>query len=353
MTLTPLTEFHLAPLLILLGVLAVTLAVRGYRRAGVVAKVARGSIVLLGVVLLVTGGGLTWYAYRPRPSPSPPQDLVTGVSYERRVRHGTEPAIIHIVRVNLKHHGLRFEVTRPIGEGPQTQARTATEFLEETGLDVALNGGWFIPCGFRSVLDYVPSSGDPVTPLGLTGTDGQLYQTTHDPREVTLYLGPGSHAAIGEPPETFACAVSGLGNVVRDGRPASPVVAPDRGAYPRAALGLDAESATLILVAVDGKQPPNSLGLSLDDLAALMIELGVRDAIRLDEGGSVTLAARDRHGRPRLLNTPIHTRIPGRQRPIATHLGVATEPLNERPEDRNNAHPVSTPPFGSMSHEAQ
>nr|WP_324250422.1 phosphodiester glycosidase family protein [Xanthomonas vesicatoria] len=43
--------------------------------------------------------------------------------------------------------------------------------------------------------------------------------------------------------------------------------------------------------------------------------------INLDGGGSSTLAARV-DGRVRTLNRPIHTGIPGRERPVANQLGV-------------------------------
>jgi hypothetical protein len=44
-----------------------------------------------------------------------------------------------------------------------------------------------------------------------------------------------------------------------------------------------------LLVVVDGRQPAISVGMSLDELARLMIELGAIDAINLDGGGSSTM----------------------------------------------------------------
>ncbi len=49
---------------------------------------------------------------------------------------------------------------------------------------------------------------------------------------------------------------------------------------------------------------------------------GAHDAIELDGGGSATLAGRDAQERPCLLSRPVHTKIPGRQRPVANHLGL-------------------------------
>ncbi len=55
----------------------------------------------------------------------------------------------------------------------------------------------------------------------------------------------------------------------------------------------------LIAVACDGRRSRVDEGLSLPELAAVLIELGVESAINLDGGGSTTLVHR-RH----LLNRP-------------------------------------------------
>jgi hypothetical protein len=68
------------------------------------------------------------------------------------------------------------------------------------------------------------------------------------------------------------------------------------GRYPRAALGIDDED--LIAVVCDGRADDEA-GLSMTELAAAMIDLGARDAINLDGGGSASLVI----GR-RLVNTP-------------------------------------------------
>jgi hypothetical protein len=80
----------------------------------------------------------------------------------------------------------------------------------------------------------------------------------------------------------------------------------------------------LWLVVVDGRQPGYSEGVSHDELVALFQQLGAADAMSLDGGGSATMVARGRFG-PQLLNRPIHTGVPGRERPVANHLAVFAE----------------------------
>jgi hypothetical protein len=73
-----------------------------------------------------------------------------------------------------------------------------------------------------------------------------------------------------------------------------------KGRYPRAALGISEES--LVAVACDGRRTNVDGGLSMLELAEVMVELGVDSAINLDGGGSTTLVHRGH-----LLNRPYST----------------------------------------------
>jgi len=64
------------------------------------------------------------------------------------------------------------------------------------------------------------------------------------------------------------------------------------GRHPRSAVGFSRDSATLFLVAVDGRQT-GSVGMTLVELAKAMIRLGVYDALNLDGGGSTALVVGD------------------------------------------------------------
>jgi len=69
------------------------------------------------------------------------------------------------------------------------------------------------------------------------------------------------------------------------------------GRHPRAALGIGAGD--VIAVACDGRRSGVDAGLSMTELAQVMIELGAESAINLDGGGSTTLVHRGH-----LLNRP-------------------------------------------------
>jgi len=62
-------------------------------------------------------------------------------------------------------------------------------------------------------------------------------------------------------------------------------------------------------------------------LASIIIEFGGYSALNLDGGGSSALVIEGEDGKPLQLGSAIHTRIPGRERPIANHLGIFALPL--------------------------
>ncbi|HET9424474.1 MAG TPA: phosphodiester glycosidase family protein [Gemmatimonadaceae bacterium] len=88
-------------------------------------------------------------------------------------------------------------------------------------------------------------------------------------------------------------AVGGRPMLARDG-----AIAPEvdtegqvsfRNRNPRTAVGIANDGKRLILVVVDGRQAGYSAGMTLRELATLMLALGARDAINLDGGGSSAL----------------------------------------------------------------
>ncbi|MEU6998025.1 phosphodiester glycosidase family protein [Nonomuraea sp. NPDC046570] len=84
-------------------------------------------------------------------------------------------------------------------------------------------------------------------------------------------------------------AVGGSYVLVKDGKAQ---VSGDPAAHPRTAVGFSADGREMYLLTVDGRQA-DSRGVTLDELAALMIEMGAHSALNLDGGGSSTLLARE------------------------------------------------------------
>lgn len=58
--------------------------------------------------------------------------------------------------------------------------------------------------------------------------------------------------------------------------------------HPRTAVA-KLKDGKFLMVTVDGRQPEHSIGINLNELAALLLELGAIDAMNLDGGGSTTM----------------------------------------------------------------
>ncbi|NMB47013.1 MAG: phosphodiester glycosidase family protein [Firmicutes bacterium] len=83
-----------------------------------------------------------------------------------------------------------------------------------------------------------------------------------------------------------------------------------RGRAPRTALGITA-SGELLLMTVNGRQDNISIGMTLEELAELMLNLGAVEAMNLDGGGSSTMVVRGivlnapSDGKPRPVNNAL------------------------------------------------
>ncbi|HET7735469.1 MAG TPA: phosphodiester glycosidase family protein [Nocardioidaceae bacterium] len=94
--------------------------------------------------------------------------------------------------------------------------------------------------------------------------------------------------------------------------------------HPRTAIGIDRDARTILMLVVDGRQEL-SRGLTMRELAELMLDLGAEDALNLDGGGSSTLVARRPvTSRLRVWNSPSD----GHQRRIPNGLAwVSSAPV--------------------------
>jgi len=144
--------------------------------------------------------------------------------------------------------------------------------------------------------------------------------------DATLFISKQNLITIGKPHGPIYNAVSGLNLMLKVGKSIITPRFEETEPHPRTAVGLDKSDKRLILLLVDGRQPNYSEGVLLPELAELMREFGIWNGINLDGGGSTTLVIRGRNGQPEVLNCPIGNRIPGRERPVANHLGIFARP---------------------------
>ncbi|MBN3524261.1 phosphodiester glycosidase family protein [Paenibacillus apiarius] len=96
-------------------------------------------------------------------------------------------------------------------------------------------------------------------------------------------------------------AIGGVAQLLKDGdlQPQD-----DKALYPRVAIGTKADG-SIVMIEIDGRAPGFSEGVSYDDLAKVMKDIGVVNALCLDGGGSSTFVVK-LPGEPvrKLLNRP-------------------------------------------------
>jgi hypothetical protein len=284
-----------------------------------------GMIVLACLLVGGLGAGAVYYWLYDRPQPkAASQQLFQGVSYERQVIKSPRPMVVHVVTVDLKANGVRLLVTpgKPNAEEP-LQARTTSGFLQEFGVQVAVNGDGFTPWYSNSLFNYYPHVGEPVTPVGFAASQGKVYSQGTG-AEPVLYISRTNRASFNNPIGAVYNAIAGNIMLVAGGRIQSELIQSVSGdvPQPRTALALDKSGRRLMLIVVDGRQPSYSQGATLEDLAGIITDHGGFFGMNLDGGGSSTLVMEGKSGRPRLLNSPIDNQIPGRERPVGNHLGI-------------------------------
>jgi hypothetical protein len=140
---------------------------------------------------------------------------------------------------------------------------------------------------------------------------GARHRFGDDPPGDLLQAGPlllagGEVVFDGSDPEGFSATATQFDSDITVGR------------HPRAALGLSDDH--VIAVACDGRRSGVDAGLTMAELAAALRDLGARDAINLDGGGSTTLVHRGH-----LLNRPYseQDQPAPKSRPIVTALLLA------------------------------
>ncbi|HWM87466.1 MAG TPA: phosphodiester glycosidase family protein [Kofleriaceae bacterium] len=223
------------------------------------------------------------------------------------VRTTDTPNRIHIVEVDLSHPKVRVRATRSAD-----RQRAVSSFADLVGCQIAVNGDFF------SFDDYSTS--------GLSIGGGEPWPDSPDTGDSGFVaIGRDNRAQISDPSPVVAPAgwmsdaVGGHPLIVRDG---ARIPFEDCTGLcernPRTAVGLSRDGETLYLVVVDGRSS-SSVGMSLDELGALMVDIGAHRALNLDGGGSSTMFVRNQGG---VQNAPSD----GSQRVVANHLAVCVVP---------------------------
>ena len=223
---------------------------------------------------------------------------------------------VAMTRINQSRRAGEVVLYSPrFGSSTGTDAAGTEVVLGGAALPLTATGSWT-----ATVASVRPNLGNTSIPAGSLVVSA----SSSSAAAATLAaLVPGEQVTIGTSVtagwESIGHAISGREWIVRDGA-VSIFPQPDSAAqaHPRSAVGIRADG-RLILATVDGRQPGYSVGVTLPELAQLMIERGAVSAINLDGGGSTTLAVRQ----PGDLGISIANRpSDGRERSVTNALVV-------------------------------
>lgn len=188
-----------------------------------------------------------------------------------------------------------------------------SSIAQQFGAQIAINGdGWQL-------------EGAKAVPLSLAASDGNKYQATqYDLRPFFDVASNNTVIVTHSASHSMYNTVSGTRYLVKLGQnafatSADPEHITER--HPRSAIG-HTSSGKIILCVVDGRTAA-SQGVTLKELADIMIQAGAYAALELDGGGSSALWYKDK-----IVNVPIDQNIPGKERAVVNHFLLYTgEPM--------------------------
>lgn len=299
------------------------------------------AIALALAVLAATGACAASPAQPSSPAPSlssPP--TAAGTAVHPGVRHITltrgdgHVFVAQVLELDLTRSDLAL-VTTPANRagGMEFVAQRTTTFLDTSDAVAAINASYFLPFagGSKGGDDYYPHEGEPVNASGAVVAAGAVaspVETDLDIRvnaivcfeRLAVVIADGQACPVG-----YSSGVAAGPRLLADGARRSFAAFDNNYAatpQPRTAIGVSADGRRGWMVVVDGRQEDYSAGATLQALTDLFVDLGASNAINLDGGGSATLVVAGEGGQPRILNRPIHTGIPGRERPVANHIAL-------------------------------
>lgn len=262
----------------------------------------------------------------------------------------------YIASVNLADPRVQIVVTRALPDaqrigGAEAILRPVDAFAREIGAKLAVNANFFAKLKPQAPDPSINNEdnvayirGDRADILGLSVSDGvtvspeRTFSGRPDPALVIRKspTTPGHIAAAGY--LTLASSgpiddgVAGIGAsatdtlagtlLVENGNNlgASARVEPAK-RHPRTAAGITGDGRTLVLVTIDGRQKDWSVGMTLPELADVLIQRGCVAGINLDGGGSTTMVYAAAGGEPRVINRPSD----GTPRAVANALAVVVQ----------------------------
>lgn len=235
-----------------------------------------------------------------------------GITHVTRTAAAPGDVRIHVVLIDLGTPGLRFKLTPP-GGTRETLRQTTLGFLEQEHAQVAINAHFFLP---------FPSTDRNADVIGLAASEGRVYSACEVPAQSFALVAnaPALNITRDNRASIVRCdagagalwnALAGSAQIVTNGAVTIPVYKdsqhPDGQLTPsatysnqhswydvsraRTAIGLSRDSWTLVLFTVETGRDGETSGMSVREVADLLVnDYGVYNALNLDGGGSTSMA---------------------------------------------------------------
>lgn len=243
------------------------------------------------------------------------------------------PVVIHLLEIDTRASGIRFEMSPGNGDAPGEITRGTTRaFVDDIGAQIGINVGFYDTRanygGLHTDLVHLAASkGDVYSPANAQewvfdiARDGTPRIARADGKDATTADGkPVFNAAGGNQP------------MLHNGEIVAPPDNYTKALNPHTAVGVSKDQSKVYFMVVDGRQSGYSEGMRTDEMAAVLRDYGAWNAVNFDGGGSTTLVMDDTDNAQadaRVVNSPSDGSSPakaGNERVVANSLAVFATP---------------------------
>lgn len=264
---------------------------------------------------------------------------VTHWQYIQQLNEPSTPAfarevVVNILEIDTSAPGVSFLMQGGNGAAPGEVARKTTRaFVNEAGAQMGINVGFY---------DTNPPYAFPNTDLNhVAASNGDVYSPAQggeptfniDANNVPTIraAGPAGSGTLNNGTPLYN-AMGGNQRILTNGAVTAPNDSYTTTLNPHTAIGTNQDRTKVFLLTVDGRQTDYSEGMRTDEMAQIMLQFGVWNAINLDGGGSTTMVMDDSNDgtqNARLINSPSDNSSStqaGTERVVANSFAVFATP---------------------------